>query len=215
MCEAQGRGGSDFVGLASGAIAAFLLASTFASATETTTTLDCGANALFVLLQLEGRGVSFEQLEEALPPRSPEGYSMAELAMTATSFGLRLEGKRFAKVEDAPNRPAIAFIKDKDAEDGHFVVVRPIGDTGTMVQIIDPPLAPWVADYARILEARQWGGKLLIAQEPWIVRNQTALLMTSGGVALVMPLLLSRLQTIRAGIESIMLRKKTRTAMPD
>ncbi len=44
--------------------------------------LDCGVNALYVLLHLEEKPVSIDRLVSALPPPNPEGYSMAELAAT-------------------------------------------------------------------------------------------------------------------------------------
>ena len=66
-----------------------------------TTKLDCGVNALFVLLRLEGRPVTLERLESVLPPRHPEGYSMAELARRRSPLGLGLEGVRFDKGDRA------------------------------------------------------------------------------------------------------------------
>ena len=93
-------------------IALFTFAATAGAAgPEETTNLDCGVNALFILLRLEGRPVTLDRLGSALPPRYPDGYSMAELASAAGSLGLDVEGVRFASGDTVLTRPAIAFLK--------------------------------------------------------------------------------------------------------
>ncbi len=127
--------------------------------------LDCGVNALYVLLHLEEKPVSIDRLVSALPAPNPEGYSMAELAATARSLGLPLEGVRFAKGDSRPDKPMIAFLKD--ARGGHFAVLRPVGTTGTMVQVIDPPYPSWITDYDRLLTAGSWTDRVLLPRAPW------------------------------------------------
>ena len=105
-----------------------------------TTKLDCGINSLFVLLKLEGCAATIPQIEAALPPRHQDGYSMAELAAVASRVGLSVEGIRCEQGDRPLDRPAIYFIKH--AKGGHFAVFRPVGVTGTMVQVIDPPVVP-------------------------------------------------------------------------
>jgi hypothetical protein len=148
-----------------------------------TTKPDCGVNALFVLLRLEGRPVTLDRLESALPARRPDGYSMAELSAAAGSLGLGLEGVRFAKGDRALNRPAIAFLRD--AKGGHFAVLRPVGTTGTMVQVIDPPAAPWIADYDRLFAARTWTGRILVPRDPWPIPYAKPLLAVAAGATLL------------------------------
>lgn len=140
-----------------------------AAGPEDGTKPDCGVHALFILLRLEGKPVTIDRLDSALPPRRPEGYSMAELAVAARSVGLNLEGVRFEKGDKSLARPAIAFLKSD--EGWHFTVLRPVGTTGTMVQVIDPPSAPWIADYDRVLSSKRWTGRILIPREPWIKQN--------------------------------------------
>ncbi len=147
------------------------------------TKLDCGVNALFVLLQVEGHGVTLDRIESVLPPRHPDGYSMAELSAAAGSFGVHLDGIRFAKADKALTRSAIAFLKD--GKGGHFAVLRPVGTTGTMVQVIDPPSAPWIADYDRVFSAKPWTGRILVARDAWIVRNAMLLLTAVAGFILL------------------------------
>ncbi len=176
-------------------VAFALAASAPAARPGETTKLDCGVNALFVLLHLEGRPVTFDRLLSALPPRHPEGYSMAELAAAARSIGVDLEGVHFAKGEKALTRPAIAFLKQ--GKGGHFAVLRPVGTTGTMVQVIDPPSLPWIADYDRVLATKPWTGRILVARTPWIVRNVVPLLMAAAGAFLLVAAFRHRLRPSR------------------
>ena len=132
------------------------------AAPDEKTSFDCGVNALYVILRLESRPVTIDRLLSALPARHPDGYSMAELSAASRSLGLSLEGVRFVKGDKALDRPAIAFFKDEKG--GHFAVLRPVGTTGTMVQVIDPPSAPWIADYDRVLASKPWTGRILILQ---------------------------------------------------
>jgi Peptidase C39 family len=145
--------------------------------------LDCGSNALFVLLRLEGHPVNLEHVESALPVRHPDGYSMGDLAAAAGRLGVGLEGVLFAKGDTALKHSAIAFLKD--AKGGHFAVLRPVGNTCTMVQVIDPPHVPWIADYDRVLSSSMWTGKILVPRDPWIVRNAVALVTCSIGLILL------------------------------
>lgn len=152
-----------------------------AAESNATTKLDCGVNALFVLLKLEGRPVTLDRMESLLPPRHPEGYSMAELSTVSAAFGLNLDGVRFVKGDKALARPAIAFLKD--AKGGHFAVLRPVGTTGTMVQVIDPPHAPWIADYDRVMRTRGWTGRVLTPHAPWLSRYLVPLFLAPAGLA--------------------------------
>jgi len=154
-----------------------------AAAAEQKTKLDCGVNALFILLHLEGRPVTLDRVESVLPPRRPDGYSMAELSAAARSFGMNLEGVHFGKGDRALDRPAIVFLKD--AKGGHFAALRPVGTTGTMVQVIDPPHFPWITDYDRLFAARPWTGRILLRRDPWHVRYAMPLVLAGVAVPVV------------------------------
>jgi hypothetical protein len=145
--------------------------------------LDCGVNALFVLLNLEGHPSSVDQLLSALPAPQPAGYSMAELAAAARSRGLPLDGVRLAKGDPSPVRPVIAFLNDPRG--GHFAVLRPVGTTRTMVQVIDPPSAPWIADLDRVVGSKNWTGKILTPRAPWIRRAAPAALSLTAASLLI------------------------------
>lgn len=156
-----------------------------AAGSETVMKLDCGVNALFLLLRLEGRPIPLDRLESVLPPHSADGYSMAELSAAARSLGLSLDGVKFAKGDKPLDRPAIAFFQD--ARGGHFAVLRPVGTTGTMVQVIDPPRVPMIIDYDRILSLKGWTGRILLPSPPWYRRRAT--LTAVAGVSLLLVLL--------------------------
>lgn len=123
-------------------------------------TLDCGVNALFLMLSVEGRPATLETLEAALPSRHPDGYSMAELAAASRALGLALDGVQLAKGGPPLDRPAIVFLKDAQA--GHFALLRPVGTTGTMVQVIDAPSAPQIVDMSRLVAMKSWTGRALV-----------------------------------------------------
>jgi hypothetical protein len=148
------------------------------------TKLDCGVHALYLLLRVEGHAVDLRRLESALPPRHPDGYSMAELAAGARSLGVTLEGIRFGKRNAPLSRPAIVFLTGPRG--GHFAVLRPVGTTGTMVQVIDPPSAPWIADYDQLLSSKAWTGRILVPRDLWIVRNAARLMTSAAGLALLL-----------------------------
>ena len=69
----------------------------------------------------------------------------ADETATAKTFGLALDGVRLGPGDPTPGRPAIVFVRDED-KGSHFAVIRPVGSTGTMVQVIDPPGVPWIGD---------------------------------------------------------------------
>jgi Peptidase C39 family len=157
--------------------------------------VDCGVNALYLLLQLEGNAVTLQKIDALLPPRRPDGYSMAELSGAARSLGLNLDGIRFGKGDRALTRPAIAFLKR--GKNGHFAVLRPVGTTGTMVQIIDPPSPPWIADYDRIFAAKPWTGRILVARNSWLLGNAVPLMTALFGFTLLVVALRRRVRGAR------------------
>ncbi len=120
---------------------------------------DCGTMALYTLLRLEGHSTNLKRLESILPQPNPSGYSMQELQAAALAGGLTLEGVLLKKDRRAIDRPMILFLRQ--SPHGHFVVVRPVGKTGKLVQILDPNLPPDVADASELLESRAWTGLAL------------------------------------------------------
>ncbi len=146
-------------------------------------TPDCGVNSLYILLESAGKPASLETIRRALPPaRDPAGFSMAELQAAATSCGVPLRGRRFRR-EDVPlTRPAIAHLETHRHGVGHFVALRPVGVTGTMVQIIEPPNDPKVVDYHDLLSQNR--GELQILEPRSLGRTIVENLWLGGVVAL-------------------------------
>ena len=70
-----------------------------------------------------------------------------------------------ARGDRAPDRPAIAFL-ERDGH-GHYAVVRPVGHSGKLVQIIDAAEGdPIVMDATDLYALRQWTGLALVPRRP-------------------------------------------------
>ncbi len=147
---------------------------------------DCATSALFVLLQTEGRPASLERVRTELGGRHKDGYSLSELAGAAGRLGLPLRGVRFGEGDSPLDRSAIVFIQE--AQGGHFAVLRPVGTTGTMVQVIDPPMPPQIVDYDRLFRDSPWTGKILVPAPPWYERVGLVLVGATGLGLILIPI---------------------------
>ncbi len=122
--------------------------------------VDCGTMALGALLMLEGRAAAPETLLARIGPSSSEGPSLKQLRDAARSFGLSLRGVRLNDDEQAIDRPMIVFLKRPPH--GHFQVVRPVGHTGKLAQVIDSNTSPDVVEKRAILSSAEWTGIALV-----------------------------------------------------
>jgi hypothetical protein len=128
--------------------------------------LDCGVNTLYLLHQSLGRPTTLEQLDALLPPRNAAGYSMAELARASRAAGVALEGVELDRRRGLRfSQPAIAYLHHERG--GHFVLIRPVGTRGGMVQVIDPPRVPRVVDAGALAYRPGWTGRVLRPRPPW------------------------------------------------
>jgi hypothetical protein len=132
-----------------------------AGAAEPFTPPDCGLNCLYALLKLNGNEVDLQTLESALPPRNAQGYSLAELQAAASTFGMRLEGRQVGPSDTPFDRPVIAHIGFGETRSGHYVVLVPVGRTGTMTQMFDPPYHPHITDYTKLFVANRGSMRIL------------------------------------------------------
>jgi len=121
---------------------------------------DCGTLALHTLLTIEGRPTPIDALQSRLPSGPQEGHSMAELRDAAGAFGLTLIGVSLPRSDRAPDRPALVLVKWK--QHSHFIVIRPVGHSGKLLQIIDTARDPIVVDAADVYAAPEWTGLALI-----------------------------------------------------
>lgn len=123
------------------------------------TAYTCGVLALDVLCRLEGVQAGPEPIRSHLPD-APAGNSLAELRDAARLVGLELRGARLGTGDWPLDRPALVHLDEGRA--GHFVVIRPVGHTGTLVQVIDPTRAVEVRDAAALFADRSWTGMALV-----------------------------------------------------
>jgi hypothetical protein len=154
---------------------------------------DCGLIALYFLLQLESHNVNIDVLQNNLPTTTAKGYSLRELSSASERLGLRLNGLEW-NAKHPPTRAAIAWMKPETA--GHFVLIRPVGVTGAMVQIIDPPAAPRILDFQTLARSPEWTGRLLVPDEGLSPRR--ILIFTAWLLAIAIPATLFRSHLIRA-----------------
>ena len=125
---------------------------------------DCGETSLYFLLKSLGREVDLERLQQILPPRRADGFSMEELKQSAGKLGVDLEGRLLSDPEDPPKEPFIAFLKL--ATEGHYVVLSPVGKGGQLFQILDSPKLPRVVSYRSLMASRPWTGRCLVVDQP-------------------------------------------------
>jgi peptidase C39-like protein len=121
---------------------------------------DCGVLALYQLLRLEGRPSDLDQLRQALPGPSPKGYSLLDLRRAASVRGVRLDAVVLPKRRSAFTKPALLFVKRE--KEGHFMVVRPVGHTGRLVQVLDGDREPAVFDAEWLFASPSWTGLALV-----------------------------------------------------
>ncbi len=125
---------------------------------------DCGISALYTLSRLCGRPIEWAAIRSRLPVDRSGNFSMKELSDAASLSGFRLRGVLLdRKVEGAIDRPMLAYLHR--GEHGHFLVVRPIGHTGKLVQLIDSVNPPEVMDRSALLAAPSWSGLALMPEE--------------------------------------------------
>ena len=142
------------------AIIAAVMIAALASADDLATEYvppDCGPTALYLLLHFFGNPADLSTVESALPSSN---HSMAEIQRAAASRGVALEGREHGPDRPPPDRVSIAYMKTNGV--GHYIVLRPVGVLGTMVQVIDPPRPPRVMDYDRLVSNPSWTGRLLV-----------------------------------------------------
>lgn len=108
--------------------------------------IDCGTLSLYNLLRLENVGIELSRIEAHLPARSAGEHSMKDVLNAAKALGIKLKGVTLRKEVKAIDQTMIVFLKR--GEHGHFLVIRPVGHTGKLVQVIDSAEPPDVIDKA-------------------------------------------------------------------
>ncbi len=120
---------------------------------------DCGTLSLYMLLGLERNLVDFPALAAAMPGGPYRSHSLKELGEVAGRFGLTLCGRQLSSESFPRDRPLIAHLDRKPH--GHFVVVRFVGHSGHLVQILDPSDVPRIIDLDKLIASPEWTGMVL------------------------------------------------------
>jgi len=123
-------------------------------------TYDCGTMALYHLLRLEGRSTDLATIERLLSVSRKGRFSMSDLRNAALAWGIHLEGVHLPKTDKAPSALALVYLDRRP--DGHFVLVRPVGFTGKLVQVIDSVHEPFVMDALSLYASPEWTGLALV-----------------------------------------------------
>jgi hypothetical protein len=147
-------------------------------------TPDCEVRALVILHHLEGRPVGPEEVAEHLPRPEPGwGRSLLDLQDAAGALGLTLRGVSLSEPIRL-DRPALVRLREGDHD--HAVVVRPVGWTGRLVQVIDPTSGPRVMDASLLPALAGWNGRALIpSRARWGGRMAGGMVLAGAGLAVV------------------------------
>lgn len=121
---------------------------------------DCGVVALCTLLRLEGIPARLEDVSARLPKASSAGYSMAELRDAAQKYGVHLVGVKLSPELGRLDRPAL--VHRDQGEHGHFCVIRPVGHSGTMLQLIDSIGPAQIVNADSLSKSSTWTGMALV-----------------------------------------------------
>lgn len=95
--------------------------------------LSCGFASLYVLQHWMGGALNLEQLRAA--DHGP--ISMLELITVAGQSGIVLHGVKLSAGDFPLREPHILHFSRGPV--GHFMVARPVGQTGRLIQLFDPP----------------------------------------------------------------------------
>ncbi len=135
---------------------------------------DCGTIALFNLLRFIGQDATLDEVKSTLEAHPPGGFSLEELREGARRLGAELVGVRMDQVDGAPDRPILAYV-DRDGH-GHFLVVRPVGHTGKLLQVLDGVQPPEVMDASTLQAMPSWTGlSLAPVRSDWLSSANLAL----------------------------------------
>ncbi len=102
---------------------------------------------------------------------------MKELRDAARACGLNLDGIELRPSEKSPRDASIAWLRQ--GPHGHFVVVRPVGHTGKLVQVIDLSERIEIVDASQLYSSSAWTGLVLMK------RRRAAPFLTIGAVCVV------------------------------
>jgi hypothetical protein len=142
---------------------------------------DCGVRALYLLADLEGSRYTLSEIQNALGEIPARGFSMEDLRDAALRLGLKLEGAKLRDDIRSIDRPMIVLARR--GEHYHYVVVRPVGSTGRLAQILDSAWNPEILPIEEMLASSDWTGLALIPERPnWPARIAGGVAIASGAL---------------------------------
>ena len=164
---------------------------------------------LYHLLHLTGRSADLNELRSMMGGPGAEGHSFRELRQAARHFGLPLDAVVLPKRLSAIQGPVLLFLKT--GREGHYLVVRPVGHTGHLVQVLDGARPPDVIDAEQLFDSLSWTGLALVPHQ------SNYLAMTAAGLGLAcMAAFVARLKTRAHGKPPIEVqRTETESVLTD
>ena len=141
----------------------------------------CGPLALTILLRLEGSDVGLDRIDSDLGEPSRQGHSLAELARAADRLGYPLGGIRIAPGDGPIRHPALAHLM-RDGQ-GHFVVVRPLAGSDSLVQVIDPAVGSSITSLDILIANPGWTGVALARDRSRWRRAASLAMIVASGIA--------------------------------
>lgn len=128
---------------------------------------------MYIFLKISKYEYSLDTVKNSLPANSPDGYSMQDLCVTGNKLGLDLAGVKITDDAFVFEEPSIVLLKG--GKNGYYVVVRPIGRSGKLIQIIDPAGSIEVVEWRALRKSSYWTGLALMPRRA--IRFQTRVIM--------------------------------------
>ena len=134
---------------------------------------ECGVLSLYTFLRLNNVAVKLQDLDDVINPSQTDGHTLKELRDAGKKFGLRLIGVHLRKGQTI-SAPVIIYFKS--GRHGHYAVLRPVGHTGKLVQLMDTLApVPEVSDFSVVTSRTDWTGICLMRKDVDVVSMLTFL----------------------------------------
>jgi hypothetical protein len=162
----------------------------------------CGEAALYNLLRIEGHDVPYFKIALRLPSGDARGHSMAQLRDAARDLGIELVGVRISRFESPPTNPLLML--QRRSGHGHYVVVRRVGHSGKLLQVIDSSSPPTILDAVDFGASADWTGMALAERRPR--RPPLGLVIGAVGALLILGSISIFVRSIRSKPDRLLLR---------
>jgi ABC-type bacteriocin/lantibiotic exporter with double-glycine peptidase domain len=120
---------------------------------------DCGSLSLFLLMRMCGREVGLKQIHERLNSSDPRGVTMRAIMDASRVLKFPLRAVRYGP-HSLIREPALIHLSRGGR--GHYAVVRPVGGSGTLLQMSDGFEEPRVLEMGKLYSSPYWNGLALV-----------------------------------------------------